>query len=80
MCNVIIGEEVRLKLTKEIVDLIEKRRKYGTLANHYDSKVQKWCEMHGVDCTAMIIDYGCMLTSEPDNYAVLTLKLIEEIK
>jgi hypothetical protein len=67
-----------LKLSKEIVSLIEKRRKYGNLANEYDGKVQQWCEKHGIDDTDLLTSYGCMLTTEPDNYAELTKELIEK--
>jgi hypothetical protein len=68
-----------MKPTKEILDLIEKRRKYGALANSFDSKVHQWCEEHGIDDTTVMLEYGCMLTTEPDTYADLTLKLIENI-
>lgn len=68
-----------MKLTKEIINLIEKRRKYGNLANAYDGKVQNWCNENGVDDTELLTDYGCMLTSEPDTYASLTIKLIEDV-
>jgi hypothetical protein len=65
-----------MKLTKEIIELIEKRRKYGSLANDYDSRVHKWCEEHGIDDTALLSEYGCMLTTEPDTYAESTIQLI----
>ena len=67
-----------MKPTKEILELIEKRKKYGELANSYDCMVQKWCSNHGVDISDILNDYGCMLTTEPDNYASMTLKRIEE--
>jgi hypothetical protein len=66
-----------MKPTKEILDLIEKRRKYGSLANSFDSKVYKWCEKQGIDYTELMLSYGCMLTSEPDVYAKLTIEMIE---
>jgi hypothetical protein len=67
-----------MKPTKEILSLIQKRKKYGHLANYYDAKVQNWCQEHGVDCTALNSDYGCMLTTEPQNYADKTIKVIED--
>lgn len=67
-----------MKLTKEIENLIEKRMKYGELANHYDSKVQNWCEKHNVDINDIVSDYGCMLTTEPSCYARMTIERIEQ--
>lgn len=66
-----------MKPTKEIMNLINKRMKYGELANSYDCKVQKWCNAHHVDITDVLSDYGCMLTTEPYNYAKLTIERIE---
>jgi len=67
-----------MKPTREILNLIEKRMKYGELANSYDCKVQEWCNTHGVDITDILNDYGCMLTTEPSNYASMTIdKIIE---
>lgn len=66
-----------MKLSKEILNLIDKRMKYGELANSYDSKVQEWCNCHNVDISDVMTDYGCMLTSEPFNYAKLTIECIE---
>lgn len=67
-----------MQLTREITELIDKRMKYGALANSYDGRVQDWCEKHGVDIADITSDFGCMLTTEPDTYARLTLERIEE--
>lgn len=69
-----------MKITKEIQNLINKRMEYGELANAYDSKVQEWCKEHNVDITDIVSDYGCMLTSEPYNYARLTTERIESTR
>lgn len=66
-----------MKPTKEILNLIDKRMKYGELAVSYDSKVQEWCKCHNVDVSEVVTYYGCMLTSEPFNYARLTIECIE---
>lgn len=67
-----------MQLTKEIIKLIEKREKYGSLANAYDCRVQDWCESHGVDIIDITLEYGCMLVTEPSSYADMTIKRIEE--
>lgn len=65
-----------MKPTKQILGLIDKRKKYGELANSYDYKVQKWCNEHGVSIEDILNDYGCMLTAEPNNYAEMTRERI----
>jgi len=66
-----------MKPTKEIINLINKRQKYGELVSTYDGKIMDWCEEHGIDDTKLS-QFGCMLTAEPDSYAEMTLKLIED--
>lgn len=67
-----------MRLTKEIEKLINKREKYGALANTYDCMVQEWCESHGVNISDITLDYGCMLITEPSSYADMTIKRIKE--
>lgn len=67
-----------MKPTKEILNLLEKRRKYGELANSYDARVLEWYNKHNVDIVNILNDYGCMLTTEPSVYQRLTLERIEE--
>ena len=67
-----------MKPTKEILNLLEKRRKYGELTNSYDVRVLEWCNKHNVDVVDIQNDYGCMLTTEPSVYKRLTLERIEE--
>lgn len=67
-----------MKLTKEIIDLVEKRKECGNKLNHYDHLVHEWCDEHGVDLIELDRFNGCMLTTEPDNYARITLEKIEE--
>lgn len=62
--------------TKEILELLRKRTKYGNLANTYECKVNEWCEKHGVDIMDIYLDYGCMLTTEPSTYERLYLERI----
>lgn len=67
-----------MKPTKEVLELLRKREKYGELANSYECKVNEWCEKHGVNTYDIYLEYGCMLTTEPSTYNRLYLERIEE--
>ena len=67
-----------MKPTKEILSLLEKRRKAGEDANKYECFVNKWCKKHGVDIDDIYWENGCMLTTEPATYERLYLKRINE--
>ncbi|MGE4282354.1 MAG: hypothetical protein AB7G87_01395 [Clostridia bacterium] len=67
-----------MEMSKVILNLIEKRRKYGQLANKYDGMVQQWCKKHNINDAELTNSYGCMLTTEPDVYAIMTTQLIKE--
>ena len=69
-----------MELTKEIIELIQKRSEYGRFTNMYDSYVLEWCETNGVDTNDLMTEYGCMLVTEPDNYAKLTIEAIKKHK
>lgn len=64
--------------TKEILELLEKRRKAGEDANAYESQVNSWCEKHGVDVKDIFYGNGCMLITEPGTYEQLYLERIRE--
>ena len=62
--------------TKEILDLLSKRRRAAERTNNYDLAVQEWCERHQVDIDDILSDYGCMLTTEPSTYERLFIERI----
>ena len=64
--------------SKEILELLEKRRKAGEDANAYESLVNFWCKKHGVDVNDIFYDNGCMLITEPGTYEQLYLERIRE--
>ena len=64
--------------TKEILELLEKRTKYGELATAYESKVIDWCDKHGVHVDDITFKNGCMLVTEPLTYEQLFLERIEQ--
>ena len=49
-----------MKPTKEILSLIEKRRKYGGLANDQDNQILEWIDKHNIDSRELHLSYGCM--------------------
>lgn len=67
-----------MKPTKEILNLLEKRKEYGELANIYDGKVLQWCNENNIDINDIQNDFGCMLTTEPNTYLNITLERIYE--
>lgn len=67
-----------MKPTKEILALLEKRRKAGEDAMAYESEVVSWCDKHGVQTDDIIRFNGCMIVTEPGTYEQLFLERIEE--
>lgn len=64
--------------TKEILDLLAKRRKAGEEATAYESAVNQWCAQHGVYVDDIFFHNGCMLVTEPGTYESLYLDRIRE--
>lgn len=67
-----------MKPTKEILALLEKRRKAGEDVMAYESEVVSWCDKHGVQTDDITRFNGCMLVTEPSTYERLFVERIEE--
>lgn len=67
-----------MKIPKSIEKAIQLRAKYANNVIRYDVKISQFLRRNQIDDTSLNIAYGCMLITEPDAYAELTRKLIEQ--
>lgn len=67
-----------MKIPKSIEKAIQLRAKYANNVIRYDVKISQFLKRNQIDDTSLSITYGCMLITEPDAYAELTRKLIEQ--
>lgn len=68
-----------MKPTKEILNLLRKRREAGEKLTKYDSLIHSWCEKHCVSVYDIETENGCMITAEPSTYERLFIERIEEL-
>lgn len=66
-----------MKTSKSILRLINQRMTYAVKLNSVDCKIKKWLTKKGFQDSDLESDYGCMITTEPYQYAQKTIELIE---
>lgn len=72
---------MKSKIPKELKSLLLKRKNAGEKLLILDSQVETMLEklnLIGIEYTTLLNDYGCMLSTEPQNYYEITVDYIEK--
>jgi len=66
-----------MKVPKNILKLIEARTRHADELNTIDAQIRQWLKDNDINSSKLEAENGCMITTEPYQYAKMTIELIE---